>query len=240
MGASAYHYVRVEVQGGRMNLAAIGLDGQAFDSFSLSPPPVIAGAVVNAASGTPEIGRGGLVSVFGWQFSAETIAAESGTLPFDTRGLHVRVGDAEARILFASSDQINVLLPGVLAGRQTMRIMTPGGAASAEIEIIPVAQAIFPGGLFNDVRTRISLDTPCRRKSRVTAFVTGMAAYDGSVSVILGNESTSGTLEGTTELPGVQRVHFEVPSSIRPGSHALALQAGGVRSNTLLLPVGPE
>jgi uncharacterized protein (TIGR03437 family) len=228
---SAYHYLRAEVQGSAMRIEAVGIDGGILDRFLLQPPPIVRGSVVNAASGTPLLGLRGLATVFGHRFNLETTTVENGDV-------QVVVGGRPARLLFLSPSQINFQLPDGLLGSQTVRVVTSAGASTAEIEILPVAPAIFHGGLFENDHLQISSATPCRQGGRVAAYLTGLAAHEGPVKVRVGDASVPGVLQTQTAMPGVQKVVFDVPSLVTRGLHTVSVEAGGVESNAEPLPVG--
>jgi len=226
--ASVFHYMRIQVTGRRMRLAAIGIDGQAFDSFVVEPAPVVRGELVNAASGTRAIGRGGLISIYGWQFTPEIWTNGGG----DVR---VRVGGVDAQVIAASPMQINVALPAGLIGTQTVEILTPVGSATAEIEVVPVAPALFSDGVFENGRSQVTESSPCGPGSRVSLFLTGVGQWNGPVNLHVGGASTGSQMEAG--LPGVQTLLFDVPAGIAPGTHTLQVEAGGQWSNTVTIYV---
>lgn len=227
-GASVFHYLRASVAGRRMRFAAIDTEGTAFDSFVVEPGPVVRGAV-NAASGSGAIGRGGVVSVYGWQFTPETIANGGG----DVR---VLAGGVEARVLAAGPMQLNFVLPGELAGAQTVEVITPGGSARASIEIRAAAPALFGDSVFENGRAQVTAEAPCRAGSRVAVFLTGLSRWTGPVNLRVGGVSAGSQLEEA--MPGVQRLWFTVPAGLKAGSYGLEVEADGVHSNVVALFVG--
>jgi uncharacterized protein (TIGR03437 family) len=227
-GATLYHYMRVQVTGRRMRIAAIGVDGEAFDSFVVEPPPVLKGGVVNSASGTEAIGRSGLISLYGWQFALESFADDTGEV-------RVLVGGVEARVIAATPVQLNVALPPSLIGMQTVEIVTPAGSTRAEIEIRPVAPALFVNGLYED-RANISEILPTSAGRRISALLTGVSEWKGPVNLYVAGESVGSQLEDLS--PGLQRLLFTVPAKAANGSYPVQIEAGGQWSNIIQLVVG--
>jgi len=223
--ASVFHYLRIQVTGRRMRITAIDVEGKAFDSVVIDPPPELRGRVVNAASGGEAIGRGSIVSIYGWQFTPETW----------TNGGDVRVlvGGVEARVVAASPMQLNAVLPPALAGTQTIEVVTPSGSARSEIEIRSAAPALFPESAFENGLTQLTAAEPCRAGSRVSVFLTGVGEWDGAVNMYVGGASVGSQLERIS--PGVQRLTFTVPLTTSTGSHSLRVEAGGQWSNLIQL-----
>ncbi|MGH9719493.1 MAG: metallophosphoesterase [Bryobacteraceae bacterium] len=230
-GKSAHHYMRGEVNGRRLALRAIGLDGQEFDHVVLNPPPVLSRqGVLNAASFTTEIGSGAIVSVFGWQMGVETL--DNGGRPLDkTSGVRVLLGDQELPLLMVSPTQVNAVLPGNITGRATLQVITPGGSASSDLEILPVAPALFPA--VTDRRdSLVTPDSPCAPGSEVSLFSTGLAGFGGSVRALVSTEAVAARLSSTFA-SGLQRITLELPSSLESGTHLVSVEAEGVRSNAV-------
>ena len=196
-GVTANHYLRCAVNGYRLDVAAVGLDGLAFDSVTLRPRPMVR-AVVNGASFGARIGRGSPVSVFGWQLGLP------GSREVSVRGLEV---------LAVTPGQINALLPAGLVGRVRLEVSTPNGRAETEIEVVPVAPALFAG-------------SGVRSGGVLRVYATGMDGYGGTVGarvngVEIGCRLLAGPVAGVqiVELPAVEG--------------ELVIFAGGERSNAI-------
>lgn len=106
--------------------------------------------VVNAASFTPHAyAPESWISIFGERLAPSTAAAESLPLPTTLAGTQVLVRDftgAErpSPLSFVSPGQINFLLPaGAAVGPALLRVVTPGGELSLNIQVDRVAPGIF-------------------------------------------------------------------------------------------------
>ncbi|MGH9661182.1 MAG: metallophosphoesterase, partial [Bryobacteraceae bacterium] len=144
IGSSSYHYMRAQVTGSRMELRTIRPDGVEIDAFTIAPPPVLSnGAVVNAASLSPEISAGGLVSIRGLQLAASESQALRVPLPRTLGGVVVRFNGRELPLLFTSPTQVNAQLPFDALGPGTLEVTTENGAAGVPVFVAEVAPAIF-------------------------------------------------------------------------------------------------
>lgn len=224
-----YHYLRVDVDARKMNLTAIDRLGRAFDSAEVSAAPGITGDVVSGA-GTADIGAGGLISVYGWQLAMRESTAGGDVLSASASDVRVTLGDRDLPLIYASPRQVNALLPPDATGMHTLRVSTPGGSVNRDIEIRPVAPALFPGGVFDNSR-QITEESPCKPGSRISAFLTGAMRAEGKMIVSLGGVQLDGSIEAFAPVRGVQRIEFEVPASIPSGVFPLAVQVSGVQSN---------
>ena len=109
--------------------------------------------------------------------------------------------------------QINALLPAGLTGRVRVEVSTPNGRTETEIEVVPLAPALFAG-------------SGVRSGGTVRVYATGMDGYSGPVGArVNGVETGCRLLAGP--VAGVQIV--ELPAV----EGELVIFAGGERSNAI-------
>ena len=251
---SRHHYVVCDVNGGAAQIRAFGLEGDVFDTVSITPKPVLSStAVVNSASFTAKIAPGGLVSIFGWQLSTDDIVPQKFPLPKAVAGVSVQLNDEPLPILMASAKQINVQLPFTVVGQATLTIKTPNGSVSTQIDIAPVAPALFAEAVFHEGGLQVTPDSPARGGELVSVYLTGLGGLRRDVSpgvpaeelrsaipvtVALAERLVPADFAGTAAgLAGVDVVRFRVPPAT--GSAApLYIRAAGVQSNEVTLHVG--
>jgi hypothetical protein len=138
LSVQAFNYLRVDVKGFALTFTATGLDGNALDAVKLNPPPVIApDGVVNATDFTSDINAGSMVSVFGRNFALRPKVS-----PASPPAGSSELGDVKAyangrlaQMCYVSPTQLNLLLPGGIAGEVGLRIVTPNGSATAVITV---------------------------------------------------------------------------------------------------------
>jgi acid phosphatase type 7 len=229
--AMAYHYVRFDVDGRKMTFTAVGRDGQAIDTADIVAAPSLFGDVVSAA-GTATLGSGAVISLFGAQFALRERSAGGDVLPRSAADVWITLGEADVPLIYASPGQVNAVLPPGVTGVHTLRISTSAGQTSREIEIRPLAPAIFPGGLFEGSR-QITADSPCSPGCRVSAFLTGAENAYGRVQVLLGTSETGGRIDPLSDVRGIQRLEFDVPNSVSEGVLPLSIRVRDVGSNVV-------
>jgi uncharacterized protein (TIGR03437 family) len=274
---SAHHYLRVEVQGPRLTVRAIRVDGQEIDAFTLqlpavSPPvtpppppprPVLIEAVVNAASFTPSLAPGSLISIFGRSLATIESRAVRFPLPDEISGTVVTLNGRRLPLLYVSSTQINAKLRFDIEGRATVRVVTPGGEGEATVEIAEAAPAIFQVGqvpaIIHDDGTLVSSTSPAVPGETVSVYLTGMGRPDtdlaagqpapavplilarGPIQIELAGQSISPLFAGLTpSFAGLYQVNFTLPADLAPGTPTLRLLVRGAASNTVRVNVQPR
>ncbi len=102
---------------------------------SVGPAPVIgAGGIVNGASfGKLPPAAGSIVSLFGTNLAASTVAASALPLPITLGGVSVTVNGVAAPLFFVSAGQINFQIPWEVGSATTASVIvtTNGNASSA-------------------------------------------------------------------------------------------------------------
>lgn len=219
-------------------------------AVSLPPPTVTSGGILNAASGTPGIAPGSLISIFGLNFGTAPSAAIDG-MPAPT--------------IFASPLQLNVQVPfETKAGTATL-VVQSGSLKSVPVSfpVSAAAPGVFAlaGGAHAIAQnlpdlTLNSADAPAAPGQYVTVYLTGQGAVDPAVAT--GAPAPSDTLS----LPvagvaawvdgqpaqvvfaglapgfvGLLQMNILVPD-VPPGERVLDVTIGGAAANRTILSVG--
>jgi uncharacterized protein (TIGR03437 family) len=204
---------------------------QAWNLFPQTPQFAALGAFLNAASFTPDLAPGGLLSISG--------VGLAGVAP--TR---VEIGGVAAEVLASSSFRVTVRVPPALqAGRYPLRLTSQFGTASAMIDLREVAPAITimggaqQGAVVNPDGQLNAPDRAVARGQYVTVYGTGFssapvqAEIDGQSVPVLFAGSTSG-------FPGLVQVNVSLPAGLAPGiGKMLLLRQSGVASNLVTITV---
>ncbi|MCX6622515.1 MAG: hypothetical protein NTY38_15900, partial [Acidobacteria bacterium] len=212
--------------------------GQEGGNWSVSPlrTEIAAGSLVNAASLTPEIARGGLISLFGSGLAGAGAATT------------VEIGGAPAVVTLASPFRLNVRVPQELAaGAYTVHIESLFGTAEHAIEIAEFAPAIVVTAGRQGVVTGvngalISTSNPAPRGRAVTIYSTGLGRAAISASgvtleqpvraVFRDQEVEAGFTGFAPGLIGIYAVQATIPSGLAPASAvSLQLRQAGKASN---------
>ena len=191
-GASVFHYLRVQVQGSRLTVTAIGEDGREIDRMTLAPPSKTSvEAVVNAGSFAPALAPGSLISIFGRDLAVEERRALSAPLPTELAGTTVSLNGRRLPLLFVSGCQINTQLPYDQVGQATLQVSTPKSSAEVQIVASTVAPAIVylsndldaaPAVVRSSSGALVSAASPVSSGDYVTIFAIGLGPVDGDIS----------------------------------------------------------
>ncbi len=253
---SAHHYIRVDVDGYRLLMRVIRLDGQEIDRLVLAPPPGInAGAVVNAASFTRSLAPGSLISIFGRQMAADDGSATAVPLPDTIGRLNVTLNGRRIPLLFVSPSQVNAQLPFDVTGQATLRVTTPNGSAETSITIAETAPALFsPASLVHGDGSVITPSSPAVPGEVILVFLTGLGRVTGtitagqapasamaaraSVNVQIGTHSVTPLYAGLAPgFVGLYQVNLRLPENLADGVHPLRVVAGGLENAVASNPV---
>ena len=182
--ASVWHYLRVNVDGPKLTIHAIGTDGKEFDQVVLTVPPslVLADSVLNGASFTPSLASGELVSIFGQGLASGTNQAAGFPLPTSLDGSTVTLNGVPLALTYASPDQINAALPLDALGPSTVRVTTSAGFAEVRINVTGAAPAIFPNAITHADGTLVSTAAPVTPGETLVIYMTGLGQVDGKIA----------------------------------------------------------
>jgi len=252
-----HHYLRVDVEGWRMSIAAIAADGRVVDRVAITPAPELApGGVVNAGSFTPRLAPGSLISIFGHHLAMTDRPAPGFPLPTELDGLSVTLNGHPAPLLFVSPTQINAQAPYGMDGAGVLRVRTPNGSAEAAVTLAPAAPAILrlprgaspaPAILRHPSGVLVSPDSPAAPGETLMVYLTGLGAVAGSLSaghpapgplvarhgveVRLGQLALTPAFAGLAPgFVGLYRVDVTLPLTLTPGVYELRVVAAGAAS----------
>ncbi|MCX6633545.1 MAG: metallophosphoesterase [Acidobacteria bacterium] len=267
-GASVFHYLRGQVQGSRLTVTAIGLDGREIDRVTLAPPSRIsAEAVVNAGSFAPALAPGSLITIFGRDLAVEEGRASTPPLPTELAGTTVSLNGRRLPLLFVSGYRIDAQLPYGPVGQATLRVNTPNSSAEAQIVTAEVAPAIVnlpdsfdvaPAVVRSSGGTLVSAASPASGGEAVTVYLVGLGPVDGDIAagdpapgqpplralypveVRIGGASVTPDFAGLTPgFAGLYQVNVRIPEALPAGIHALSVVVNGIGSDPVSLFVGP-
>ncbi len=188
------------------------------------PPRVTAAGVVNAASFQAGLTPGGIASLFGAGLT----------------NARVSVNGNAAIVFFTSDRQLNFLAPAALAaGTASLSVQTVIGQATATG--IPVT-ALQPGIFFDAGSGRAAAID--RGQGIFELYGTGFGATDAAgltntaVTAEVGGQPATVLYSGQAPgFPGLYQINLQVPAGIPAGDQTIVLIAGGLRSNSVTLPV---
>ncbi len=216
---------KVSVSGGALNIPV---------TLTVTQPalPTITG-VVNAASfAAGAISPGALISIVGTNLGpaapANLTLDANGNVATSLGGVKVLVGGKAAPLIYASSTQINAVVPYEIAGLLGLPVSVTyqgQGSNGFNVEAAPAAPGIFtqtssgvgPGAILNQDYTLNGPANPAPRGSIVTIFMTGE-----------GQTSPSG-VDGWVTVPSTSSFGPITPAPVLPVSATLAGQPATVQ-----------
>ena len=217
------------------------------DAWTLLPEQinVNSSAIVNAASFTPRIGAGTIISIFGNGLPLRPGATSS-----------VELDGQPLPIFFSNGFQLNTAIPTAASpGPATLSVRSPFGESSVRIEISDLAPAIFlvnPRGSAAMLNQDSSLNSPVNpavRGQAAVLFATGLGAVIPQSSglsttlspvlvVVNGRELVpffSGLAPGFI---GLYQINFNLPANLPPGlDQQVLLRLAGSDSNPGLISI---
>jgi len=235
------------------------LSGPATDDFSnnneiylaaLTPRAQFGTAtVVNAASEeSSRIARGSIAKIRGAALAFKTESASSVDLPFALAGTSVQVNGRPAQILYASPEEVIVVLPDALTDGPAEFVVTnaDGFATKANATIAPAAPGIFTEQangegeaivLDADTQTAGPFD-PSNGMLRLSIFATGVS-HATTVAATMNGQAAKVETIAPSGLRGLDEIHLLVPAELRgAGKTTLLITADTAESNSVTLTLG--
>jgi uncharacterized protein (TIGR03437 family) len=195
-----------------------------FDA-SVAPPKI--SSVVNAADGGKAIAPGGLISIYGTQFSPVNVATNEIPVPTALADSCLAVNGLPVPIFFVSPTQINAQMPFAMIGSVTMILRTPGGTSdNFNLTVLPNAPSVFRAnveGLGSEVATivrdingeLVTPSNPVHKNDSLVIYLTGLGITNPA-----SQDGTPGALDPLADAI--------VPPTVTLGGSNLALQYAGM------------
>ncbi|MGA3190332.1 MAG: hypothetical protein ABSF22_24770 [Bryobacteraceae bacterium] len=228
---------------------------------SAASPPILA-SVVSAGSGTPSaISPGDIITLYGTGLASTPagLTLSGGKVSTTLSGTQVMIGNIAAPLIYASSGQLNAIVPFEASGAATTVQVITGGLETGAwtIPLAPSAPSIFTisatgvgqGAIVNQDGSINSASNPATRGTAIQIYATGGGqtsplSSTGSVaptaatlslpySVTIGGANAQVLYAGSapSEVEGVVQINVIVPQGITPGAALPVLVTiGGVVS----------
>jgi trimeric autotransporter adhesin len=212
-------------------------------------PIIGGGAVVSAASNTVQqpLAPGAFISIYGQNFSQGL--ESSTTLPYATKlaGAQVVLAGKALPLQFASTNQINAIVPFDVPPNTTQQLIVLQGSAISvpePVTIAPAQPAIFTADLtprgpgiidvYKPDGTHLGIGQPASAGYVIVIYCSGLGAVDPPVAAGVGPPQSSKTVNDVTAtiggiqaqvvfsgvvagFAGLYQVNVNVPSGVTPG-----------------------
>lgn len=217
---------------------------------SIEPRPAFGAAtVVNAASQgrepekSTQVAPGSIATIRGAALAFRTEAAmfAGSEPPFTVAGTQVKVNGQDARVFYASPEEVVFVVPdGIANGRAEFVVTNADGFSSkAEAVVSTSAPGIFTA-LGDGRGEAIILDSdtlapgafdPSHGELRLSVFATGVA-HAKKISVTIKGKPVTVEAVAASRLLGLEEIHVFVPPELSgAGTSTLVVTADGVQSN---------
>jgi uncharacterized protein (TIGR03437 family) len=264
---SAHHYLRAQVQGSRMTITAIDIDGREVDRFVLAPPAQLSAEAVLNAAFTPSLAAGSPVSIFGQSLASGEARASHSRLPTKLAGTSVTLDGQPIPLVSVSPHQIIAQLPYGRVGKATMRVSTTSSSAEVPVHVESAAPAILespygrrhvPAVVRWPDGTLVTPASPAAAGEEVTIYLVGLGEVDeslpdgepapgepplraiGQVMVRIGGATLIPAFAGLTPgFAGLYQVNARVPEGTPAGRNTLRVVVNGISSEPATLYTGP-
>jgi uncharacterized protein (TIGR03437 family) len=216
------------------------------DSWSLAPEQLsfTSAAILNAASFSPRLSPGTIISIFG------------NGLPLTSSNSSLQVEGQTLPIFFSNGFQLNTALPPNLPpGQATLLIRSPFGEATANLEISDLAPAIFTidarssGAILNQDSSLSTTSNPAIRGQAVVLFATGLgpvtpqsnglSTTNAPLTVVINGRELTPFFAGLAPgFIGLYQVNVLLPLNLPPGiEQTVLLRSRGIDSNSSLISI---
>jgi uncharacterized protein (TIGR03437 family) len=178
---------------------------------AVAPPSI--SSIGNAADGSRAVAPGGLVSIYGSNMSASSVATSQMPLPTALGQSCLVANGILVPLLFVSNTQVNAQLPSRLNGGVTMSIHTPGGVSdNFNFNVSSTAPSVFTSGSVGpetglativraDNNQLVTPTNPLHTNDTMIIYLTGLGATSPSVDD--GMPAPSSPLASAMSVPDV-------------------------------------
>jgi uncharacterized protein (TIGR03437 family) len=196
----------------------------------LAPQTIAITTVVNAASqiGGP-VSPGEIISIMGAQLGpsgGQAAPTANGSFPTNSGGVRVFFDGIAAPLLYASSNQINAIVPYELAGRTTSQMQVENGGVRSTpftVTLRDAAPGIFTiggsgagqGAIVNQDGTVNSAQNPAARGAAISIYATGEGAAP-KVTVQIQGLAAEVLFAGSAQAQGLLQVNVRLPDGVIP------------------------
>ena len=219
----------------------------------------------NAASYSPAVSPGEIVSLFGKELAVTPAIAGAPPLPVQLSDARVSVNGIAAPLFYASPLQINLQIPyETAAGAAQIQVTSGSATATLNVTVAPAAPGIFAvnslgsgAGAIEHALTGqlVTGANPAAVGEVVAVYCTGLGAIapaipDGAaapvppaqtamaVTASIAGSPASVLFAGLAPgFPGLYQVNIQVPAGTLSGVQNLAISVNGAVSNTVTLAV---
>jgi uncharacterized protein (TIGR03437 family) len=228
-------------------------------------PPLRMNNVTNAASYTPAVTPGELVSIFGAALASSTASATQLPLPTQLSDAQVIVNGIAVPLLYASPQQLNAQIRFETApGAAQVQVSSAAGTSTMTVQVTATAPAIFtlnqqgtgPGAILHGQTYQVvSGSSPAAAGEIISIYCTGLGAVNppaqtggvppdpppqvvDPVQVSIGGLPAPVLYAGVAPgYAGLYQINAQIPIGTPSGPQPLQIIQNGAASNTVTVTV---
>jgi uncharacterized protein (TIGR03437 family) len=222
-------------------------------------------SMTNAASYTPTVAPGELVSLFGTGLAASTASATQLPLPAQLSDVQVTVNGIAAPLVYASPLQVNAQIPFETAtGMAQVQVSSAAGTSTLTVQVAATAPAIFslnqqgtgPGAILHGATYQVvTASNPAVGGEIISIYCTGLGAVNPAaqtgavppdpppqlvapVQVLIAGAMAPITYQGVAPgYAGLYQINVQIPTGTPSGPRPLQIIQNGAASNTVTVTV---
>jgi uncharacterized protein (TIGR03437 family) len=255
--AGTNYTLTMNLAGQQISLPAVAIPAGGFVTFPLKYSPWVTLVVPSAAipPGALSVAADSLVSIYGAGIASTTAQSSVSPPPFQLADVSLTVGGTRARLLYASPQQINALVPdGLPPGLYPLVLTTSQGKHSINLMIEQTVPALF--ALANNAAAAehattgqvVTNSNAATTGEYVALFATGLGPTTSSnglnvatttPAVYVGGRRASVSFAGRAPgFLGLDQINVQIPAGVQAGTSVpVVLTSGNRVSNTVLLAV---
>jgi uncharacterized protein (TIGR03437 family) len=226
------------------------------DPIVLKPGPTIARVLPAAASVFPlSVAPGMIVAVYGISLAAQTAQAPGLPLPLQLSDAQVLLGGTPIALFYASSNQVNALIPESASGLVKLGIHNTGGSHTVNLLVEAAVPAIFTqdqsgkgaaAALNAKNNVLITSGNPVHAGEYLELFLTGLGLTTNQNGLDFANQQPTVAISGkdcpvtyagrAPGFSGLDQINCVVPAGVS-GDAAISVTSGNRTSNVATVAV---
>jgi len=226
------------------------------DPIVLKPGPTIARVLPAAASVFPlSVAPGMIVAVYGISLAAQTAQVQGLPLPLQLSDAQVLLGGTPIALFYASSSQVNALIPESASGLVKLGIHNAGGSHTVNVLVEAAVPAIFTQdqsgkGAAAAINAKnnvlVTSGNPVHAGEYLELFVTGLGLTMNRNGLDFANQQPTVTIAGkdcpvtyagrAPGFSGLDQINCVVPAGVS-GDAAIVVTSGSRISNVATVAV---
>jgi uncharacterized protein (TIGR03437 family) len=245
--------------GSLVTVRGVTLPAGGSEPYTVKPGPLIARVFPAAAANFPlELAPRMAIAIYGMNLASQSLGATGGSsFPTQLADAQVLANGTPMMLYYASSTQINALLPPTVSGLVQITVQNNMGKHSVNVLVATAAPAIFTqdssgtgpaAALKAPALNLVTAENPLHAGDTVALYLTGLGLSTLMGGIDHANQQPTVTVEGLNCLVtyagdaptylGLDQINCTIPAAVAPNLSAPVVVTSGDRtSNTATLAI---